>query len=530
MFSSKPDELPSRANKTPRLRNTTALELFLAIVLLAVISLFTLRSLSHLGIWTDEAATILTAFGWPGLGEPVGGISDALGATTKGNADVGGYTLGMWAWVTLLGESLASLRGYAIAWFIAYLLALIVLFRRVTRSWLLVIVGIALMLLENQTLYYAAEIRPYGAGLASSVGIVVVALWFRDNPSGWRATALVVTTLLLGSHIYVSIAILLGTAGFLAATSLDPDLHKAGRYWILGTVGLLISYLPLIYVATRNALEESGPPAHVMGLLLSTQGADGVFEILRTNFGSFTALPRTLFLVLVPLLIARRWIPRSLKWSTDSRTLLIYLWVFVAVGTATSAALSVVGAIPWVLGTRWSITDVGLIAVSLAGLLGIVARLASQRKSVRVVIAWVALAVTLVSAWRITNYERPRGDDYISRLLPAIAQFEPNSVVIDKWILSDMRYLIEFSGRYTNLRESWLALRPRESGGSSSIGQREIEAFLDSEDSALVLDSRRALDESGITLPRSIQVKDYWDDDSATHVYMDYPILLLRDE
>ena len=487
-------------------RHRAVLAALSSVVLMTGAIVFVARNVLRVSVWSDEAATIMTSFGWPPLGGPIGTLEESVAAALMGNADVGGFTIFLRLWVEILGGTLPSVRFFALFWIVLYLLSVAFLILRVSRSWLLVIGGVSLMLLENITPFYALEIRPYGAALASSVGVLVVAVWFRDAPSPWRASLVLASCLFLSSHQYVSLVPLIATAGVLALSAFDPKLLKAKKWWTVGTGLLLMAYLPTIFLLTRGPVVGTGPPGHVQDLLIQSQSVGEVVDTLQTNLLSATAAPRTLFLLLVPVLLAVRWIPRTLDWEGNSRSLILYLWVYVALGTVISFALSALGAIPWVLGTRWSITEVGLIAVSVAGLLGVLSQLAPSRRWLSTSLVVFTVCSSVVASYRIASFQHPRSLEYVSDLAPILLTQPPGTVVVDSWIFYDMRYLIEFGGRYSNIRSDWVTAGPRPTTGSDPADVEDLESFLQGADVALVWRSGRAFEEIPESVKRGLDI------------------------
>ena len=213
---------------------------------------------------------------------------------------------------------------------------------------------------------------------------------------------------------------------------------------------------------------------------------DRLIQTLFTNLFSATALPWTLFIILVPIvwLIARKK-QRAIQSVVPRNTGL--LWLFVITATLASFALAILGFIPWLVGSRWSIADGGLIVVRLVGLLSLVAD-KSWMQSTRVAAIGAVAAVIAVGLGtaELVVYERQPGFE----LRPILEQFvlaTPGRAVIDVWLYPDVRYWIEYSSRYADLRDPWLTLQVQQTSRFDVAVAEDLASFLSSEHGALLL-------------------------------------------
>jgi hypothetical protein len=267
--------------------------------------------------------------------------------------------------------------------------------------------------------------------------------------------------------------------------------------------------MPLLYIISRgNPLAD---PHELMSYIDTTilryQTPEQALPIIQSNFLSLTALPRTVFLILVPIAWWRGWLASPFSRGFAPKRLISLLWIYVVVVTAMSAAVAAMGFIPWILGTRWSITEVGLIAVSIAGLIGMLAQSSiMQRKRVAAIVALGCVVISGGGAVRLWAYDRPGDIDYMSSLAPILLDGDPKKTEIDYWIFTDVRYWMEFSGQFPQYYSEWITNTPHETQGFEPAAATDIQKFLDSSDERLMLRSEYALNDSGISLPENVSI------------------------
>ena len=477
-----------------------------ALLLLAGVCAYGLRNLSNTSFWSDEASSFYTSLGWPPPGEVAGSLSDAWYWTLTTHVEPGLFNLIERFWALSFGTEIHVLRLIPFALFVVYLGAIITAGRLLRLPWFLANAVAGVMLLENITPYYGVELRPSIAGLAASVALPVIGIWFSLNPSGRRLALFVVGVVFFGSMqfnslpILVAVGVMLVVAAFLSSGS-------SSRLRILAAALLAAAWQPVVYLVTRgNPMQATGESSlsAIPDTLIPNMSTTRVLEVVATNFLSPTALPRTIFLVVLPVLwivgkIERPWDQGSrFGWSVNA------LWTFVITATLGSAAIGIRGVMPWILGTRWSIAEIGLIAVSLVGLVGLLAHLIDWRRSA---LRWVVIAgavlVAAVGSYRVGTYERPAGVDW-RPAVEVILSGQPGGTIVDLWTYPEIRYWLELSGDYESFTQPWLEHKVQPSVGEASADTQVVRDFLTSDADRLLLRNQQALE--GVTVPDGVEI------------------------
>lgn len=483
--------------QAPRLERFTGIA-NAGILGLAVL-VFLWRNLPNDAVWGDESDGIFRSLGYP-AGDETRGLSDVLEGTRSTN-DAGGFDVLLHWWMQGFGTSIVSLRLLPAVFFLAYLLGLLAVGRRMRAPWWLATAVVGVMLVENITPYYAVEIRPYAPELAATTVLLALALWLGARPTWPRAATYVVAVVVFLSHHYSGIA---PAAAALAVLLVLGWRQRGKARWLAllpGLVGLV--WLPVLYLALRGSpLGVERQRVWYLDLaMLRYADTEQWLAILRLNLLTPTTLPRTLFLIVVPMLwwMARR---RG-RGSLDAPVGLA--WLFVLVGTGISALMSLAGFLPWYLGTRWSINDVGFIAISLMGLA--VVLLAFVRRSPRWLISVAVLcsiAATLVGGLRLASYERQGVQGYLHVIGPQMLAGGPQSLTIDAWIYRDVQYLIDRSGAYEELVPGWRQVRDSVLLNPAPSEAADVEEFLASPRTRMLLRNVDPLAE--VSVPANVQV------------------------
>ncbi len=499
-----------------------------ASVLILIIALvfFYLNNFGNEGFWTDETTTFWQsrlAFPLSDKGFP--GIQEMFAAVRGGSADPGGFNVALLAWFTIFGTAVESLRSFAFVFFIIYLLFMWILMRWLALPALVAASAIGLMLLENITPYYAFELRPYIPELAASLGFLVITLFLLQRPSKSRLTIFLIGMVLLGFSQY-SAAILSVTAGIVILTVYIWNRRGTKTHILLSAAISAIVWPVLQYTLLRGfpLSGDQAPPTHTVDLLMSNQDFNQLVQTLSTNLLTPTALPRTAFLIVVPILwIWSRYQSRTEIFAIPVRNSLVLMWLYVTLVTLFSALLSALGVMPWVLGTRWSINEIGLIAISLVGLLVIIFNLFEAQLDKRIIqisMAILCMIIVVGGSVRIATYQRTPASPYLVSLSEQLFSGSPGGLIVDNWILQDIRYLIEASGRYEALQGPWSAVKPRGTAGFEAATSADVSEFL-ADDTAdrLLLRSEAPL--ATLSLPPGVETVRSEDVSEA-------PILLIK--
>ena len=494
-----------------------------------------LHNLGNRYFWTDESSSFFTALGWPAPGQQPGDLA-AIQETLVTFLDPGLYHLVTRGWSELFGTSIESLRSLPFMFFILYVVALLLWYRRFHLPWVVASAGVSIMMLDNITPYYALEVRAYSASLAAAVVLPLVALWFIDRPSGIRLLGFLGVGLFLGAMQYMTVSVNLATAVLLAVGAARSKATWAKRNIALAAL-IMTVWLPFIYLATRGWPSGGAEQDldHVRTTVLAYMDAPAVFQTLATNFFSLTALPRTLFLILIPVLFV---IARLSGRSELTRRVvgqpareIVVVWLYVLALTASAAVVSMGGFLPWVLGTRWSITEIAGIALSVLGMFVLARQYVPINIKQMPILASVAaialMMVTAVGATRLWMYERPGDSQALDELVPVLVSGNPDvPILVDYWIFPDTRYWVEYSGEFDPWRQAWIERGVVSTDGFVKAGPEAIEEFIDSSSQFMLLKDSEALNALSKPLPDNIEVIYPSDPDFASPGLLSAPLVL----
>jgi hypothetical protein len=481
-------EAPQRPQQTSPLEYIANIA-GLIFVLTAVVT-YAVRNLGNRNFWSDEASSLYSSLGWPEVGEKSRGLSEAW-AASQSHIEPGLFNMLEFFWANAIGTQITTIRLMPFLFFIAYLASLLALSRFVKAPWYLGFAVIGLMLLENITPYYAVELRPHIAGLAAAVVLPLLAIWFTRKTTALRFFLFILGFMFFGSMQYPTYAIAAAIAVVLLLAALHAKI-KAARFMLIGASAFSVLWLPTTFVIVRGSpfgLAGGGaihaiPEAFFPNLPLSE-----VMSIVGTNMLSPTGLPRTIFIVLVPMLWILGRFPKPNRGMHPAQWAIQSLWITVTISTAISFVLAMLGFMPWILGTRWSIADVGLIGLSLIGLIGLIANSGLlQRKFIHFAAIGIAIIVTLAGSIRLATYERTPGYDW-NQALEIMLSGEPGKTIIDNWTYPELRYWVELSGDYDQYRVQWINHSVRESPYFGDISKSEVESLLTSGNDRVVLRS-----------------------------------------
>lgn len=491
---------------------------------------FAAHNLGNRYFWTDESSSLFTSLGWPGVGERSGSIAGAWNWTMATHVEPGLYNMLERFWALGVGTEITTLRIYPFMFFLIYLSAIAGIGRLLRLPWFLIAGIIGLLLLENITPYYAVELRPSSAGLAASVALPFLALLLFNKTKAWMLIAFVVGVMVVGSMQYNSYPLEFATGvvlvgfGLLRSTNFERTL-------LAGAGIFSIAWLPAVYLVTRGnpkSVAHDSQLAAIPEALIPNMELPAILNLIQQNLLSFTALPRTLFLVLVPIL----WLVH--KWPTPWSRLpgvhqsVNQLWLFTLVATCATAAVGFAGVMPWIVGTRWSIAEIGLIGISLLGIGAVLVQLGLLRlKPILVAALITSVAVSMLAGYRLFTYERFSGHNW-NDVLPMILQGTPGKTVVDTKIYTDLRYWIELSGDYDSYRDAWIAHRIQTTSEFRPADETSVIQFLNSNQDRLLLSDVTLIERAGINMPDNVTLirVPAWDESQPTDVPQ--PVLLVR--
>lgn len=508
---------------------TVVINVFASVVLFIGIVIYALHNLGNRYFWSDESSSFLTAMGFPPEGQKASGLSEAW-ATNSSGLEPGMFNWVERFWALGIGTDIVTLRAFPFVLFLVYAGSVLALSRMVRAPWILGCAVVSLMLVENITPYYAVELRPSIAGLAAAVVLPLVGILFIQSTSVARGSLIFIPVFILfASMQYNSLPIIVGLAALLIFASMTERIRSRQILYRVMAV-LVVMWLPFLYVLLMgNPFDLIGGDAlqNIPEAYLPNMTESEAVQVVFTNFFSFTALPRTVFLLLVPALWLLKKHPLPTRESHSFQWVINAIWVVVLVSTTVTAILGVMGFIPWILGTRWSISEVGLIALSLVGIAGLLSH--SRIMAIggfRVVVVVLSLGVCVVGAVRMSTYERNPGFNW-NEPLEIIFDGKQGGTLIDLWTYPELRYWVEYSGQYDRYRELWLNHNVETAGTGSKAEPQDIQAFLVSDADRLLVRSESVLE--GVLLPVDIRVLRIEPWDSRSQHSFDYPVLLIRE-
>jgi len=508
---------------------TRAANILASLILFVGIVVYAINNLGNRYFWSDEASSFLTSLGFPRVGQVSGTLAESW-AANQSHVEPGLFNWLERFWALGLGTEISIMRALPFVFFLAYVVSLLLLARIIGAPWFVGCAAVSVMLLENITPYYAVELRPSIAGLAASVVLPLIAIWLTISKSTARGLlAFIPIFLIFASMQYTTFPIIIGLAGVLLVASFrESERRKKILFRGIAVVSLL--WLPLVYVLLKgNPFDLAGGDsfANIPEVYIPNMPLDEALRTIFTNFFSFTALPRTLFLLLLPILWIAKKYPRLTRESNKGEWGVNALWVVVFLGTASSAAAGILGFLPWILGTRWSITEIGLIAMSVVGLAGLVVQSRYFAKPwIQITVLVLSLLVCVAGAYRLTAYERTPGFNWNAALTTMLVG-QPNGAQVDLWTYPELRYWVEYSGQYDEFREAWVNQGVKIAGADNKADSDDIEAFFASNSGALLLRSESLL--ADIEIPDNIRVDriESWGND--TMAASDPPVLLVRE-
>jgi len=497
------------------------------------------HNLGNRYFWTDESSSFFTALGWPAPGQEPGGISE-IQQTLITFLDPGLFHLMIRGWSETFGTSIQSLRSLPFIFFVFYVITLLLWYRRFQLPLLVAVAGVSVMMLDNITPYYSVEVRAYSASLAAAVALPLAAVWFMGRPQWNRLVAFLGASAFLGAMQYTAASVNIAT-GVLVLAGFVQKKAPAERWRLAIGALFTLAWLPFIYLITRGWPSRGAEVDldHVRNLVLAYMDTTTLLQTLSTNFVSFTALPRTLFLIAVPVIFlitkARSSNHTDNAAPKNPPTPLVQLWIYVAALTGSAALLSIGGFLPWVLGTRWSITEIAGIALSVLGFIVLLRDYSPPAlwdlRIARIAVTVTCIAVVLLGSARIWTYERPGDSQALDDLVPVLVSGDPQApIVIDYWVFPDTRYWVEYSGEFEASRQAWVDRGVVSTDGFVEAGPAAIDEFLHSSSDRMLLKDTEALEALSEALPPSVRVIYPREGALASPGLVSPPVVLVKDD
>jgi hypothetical protein len=116
--------------------------------------IYAVRNLGNTYFWTDESSTFMSALGWPGVGAEAGAVADAWSWIMRTFLDPGVFHMLVRYWALNVGTAIEILRVLPFLFFLAYLIAIVLLGRLMRLPWLFALAVVGLVLLEKFLRYH----------------------------------------------------------------------------------------------------------------------------------------------------------------------------------------------------------------------------------------------------------------------------------------------------------------------------------------------------------------------------------------
>jgi hypothetical protein len=402
-------------------------------------------------VWLDESGQFWISQGQSHFSDwdaPTGGISDIFLANRQANLDPGGFSFLLRAWSDLFGTQLNQLRTLSFIFWLGSLILSLYLSKKVLSSKFtrfLSGVTIFAIFFSTPVKWYAFEIRAYSMSL---FGALLMALAFYLLITKETIPHVV---LFIFASIFIVMSryhgLIYNTAACLAIGIylLKQKKFKTTAFVVTPVILLQVA----LFFSTVRYQNNGKPPDYVKELLLKGATQEKFYEILRVNwtngYGSLIGAALLAFLAVV--LLKRSKLFRSISISVQ------WLFVYLLFCQILSFAASVAGLIPWMLNTRWSLTDYSIVVVSLIVLLSVIeAGWNSKDVNTRALgFAWVRSIsfvilfsmIMLFVAGRVQgDWVRTDGKSIMSALLNDACK--TGTTYLDSSIYPDARYMTKY--------------------------------------------------------------------------------------
>lgn len=418
----------------------------ISILIIFILFIQLSQNLSSPNFWFDESGQFWLALGqnhYSVSNSMLGSFRDIWENSKQHNLDPGGFTILLRFMVNFFDTSPFALRTLPFLFSILACFGLIVWGRYLGISIAASSCAICFLFLNKNFLYYSLELRAYSMEFCGVIilflcSVIILQSNYRFKILPWNFALIFFGSSRYGFIVYEF-------AALFSVIAIYVILGKSilSRNVVLMLFGLVVFNL-FVYVAMlRFQSPAASPPEYITNLLLYKKNIYEIGAILKVNFLSIFAAPKTLFLALYLLFSSRL----KIRESMIDRSLGL-LFFFIVFATFFSMILSFLGKMPWMEGSRWSYSELALSSLSLVGSIYLMKLAFKNLRSIQgVLIAGIMIFQTL-TAFSLTQYQR--GDlEYqnIFKSLNFIANLSPNGgvMVVQKNLWPSYRYLTENS-------------------------------------------------------------------------------------
>ncbi len=339
------------------------------------------HNLGYLGLWWDETAQFWISQGLSHYAEPGAvpqGIVAVLKFNREQNLDPGGFSTLQHLW-TKWGTNIEWVRSLPFLFFLILQLCMGALCWKISKSWLMTIVGLSLPLAYPGVLYFGMENRAYAMEMAGvACAVVFLAYTIKANSRAWF---LLLGTLcaffMTARYSYVfTISAIFCTLLYGVPKSTKGEIVKYGKNLAIFSAPIFIVGGIIFWYVLRSQIWPEmtntnyfriSVPDYTQASVLASN--ENMVALIAKNIFSVTALPISLSIFyylfvqgpVYRLLLARH---ADLRFGYTNS----WLFIFVLTVQVITIFASFVGVYPWDIDTRW---NAYLLAVSMIGVIAL---------------------------------------------------------------------------------------------------------------------------------------------------------------
>ncbi len=450
--------VPEHANSTALVQLFATVAMTLAFALCVAL---VAKDMDSPNFWYDEAGQYWLAVGqghYSAAGTPNGTLYDVWVHSLGGNSDPGGFTLLVRMISEWVGSTPTALRIAPMTFSLGALL-LVIYWGHLLRLPIALAIAASLVLLNNpDLLLLMLELRAYSMEFCGVIALFLATVLLIKSPrvpflAIWIAIFAVFSLSRYPFLVYAGSACALVLSGAVRQRRKD----SRALYFAIGAA--LVIYLAIYFGMLRFQSILNGHPFIGAYTFKGKTWAE-IGAILSQNFLLPFMLPKTVFLLLLPVEMVRRWIRGADAVDRSDWDALLLLGGFIVIANCGSALFSFLGYAPWdVKQGRWSISEYALSALALPAVGAILCgwcapwyekKIPALRAPIAAVLAAAALVFGLNTVGNLAVYHRATWE--IEQTYPALQLMSDyggpgGSIVLDSGMWPSYRYIVERSGQ-----------------------------------------------------------------------------------
>lgn len=406
--------------------------------------------------WFDESGQFLISQGlnhFSSLTQPTGSLIEVLNQNQDFNLDPGGFSIFLRLWTVVFGSSPTALRACVFAATVCLVVGAILIVWLVTKSVLAVVLFSWLLprlaYSDPHVFHYSIELRAYSYSLAASVLLPLLGVFLiRFHKTLLWIFVLCMCCLTASLRYEGVICALAVTISWLIVASADKE-HF--RKCLVASL-LLVAFIASIYLWMARIQNGGEPPSYVANYMVDSFDLIEATKHLIHNLGSWPYSLR-----LPSILIGGLTLFATRKRTGALKRQLFFLVLFQSFVLTAQLFLSVLGRMPWWVGLRWSLNDIGYSVVAAITLIIALCVLTQHIKYYNFSRAGIVLISSALLIFSDIT-EPIRADQNYSRSFPNLVESggdfwttsnEP--LLFDYGMMPDFHYLVRFSGQYPEI-------------------------------------------------------------------------------